>query len=289
MSANLIKPVDHDSDPRIRRNLWGNEKIERYEEMSRGIVDRIIDSIIDDDLKGSYGEWLTKNELKWVKFFGRSGKTVQNIYIPKEKGETTEIDLVYITRKGIFVFESKNYSGWIFGNEKDLYWTVSLPNGAKHRFYNPIKQNRTHIKWLSAFIGKGVPMFSVIVFSERCELKKILTESPDVKVIKRERTYAAVRDIWDVSPDALNEEEISAVYNKLMALTNVDASFKAAHINNIEQKYKQKTECLNCPRCGGKLVLRTAKKGENAGNQFYGCSNFPECRYIKNISSDDHL
>ena len=38
-----------------------------------------------------------------------------------------------------------------------------------------------------------------------------------------------------------------------------------------------------CPNCGGKLVLRTARKGDNAGKQFYGCGNFPKCRYIKNL------
>ena len=40
---------------------------------------------------------------------------------------------------------------------------------------------------------------------------------------------------------------------------------------------------LICPKCGSKLILRTAKKGGNAGNQFYGCSAFPKCRYIENI------
>ena len=34
---------------------------------------------------------------------------------------------------------------------------------------------------------------------------------------------------------------------------------------------------------GGTLVLRTAKKGANAGNSFYGCSNYPKCRYVQNI------
>lgn len=38
-----------------------------------------------------------------------------------------------------------------------------------------------------------------------------------------------------------------------------------------------------CPWCGNKLVLRTATKGKNAGNKFYGCSNFPKCRFIRNI------
>ncbi|NVK23737.1 MAG: restriction endonuclease [Gammaproteobacteria bacterium] len=38
-----------------------------------------------------------------------------------------------------------------------------------------------------------------------------------------------------------------------------------------------------CPKCGASLVLRTAKKGSNAGNQFWGCSTYPKCRFTKNI------
>ena len=114
--------------------------------MAKGLMDMIIDSIFDDEWVGRHGEKLTERELKLVRFFGRKGKTLRNVYIPKDNGETSEIDVVYITQKGIFVFESKNYSGWIFGDEKDTYWTVMLPNRQKNRFYNPIKQNRTHIK-----------------------------------------------------------------------------------------------------------------------------------------------
>lgn len=36
---------------------------------------------------------------------------------------------------------------------------------------------------------------------------------------------------------------------------------------------------LICPRCSSELVLRTAKRGTNAGMQFYGCSGFPRCRF----------
>lgn len=169
--------------------------------MAKGLMDMIIDSIFDDEWVGRHGEKLTERELKLVRFFGRKGKTLRNVYIPKDNGETSEIDVVYITQKGIFVFESKNYSGWIFGDEKDTYWTVMLPNRQKNRFYNPIKQNRTHIKWLQKYVSGDIPLFSIIVFSERCELKKVEVESTDVKVIKRDRTYAAVRDIWDSHED----------------------------------------------------------------------------------------
>jgi restriction system protein len=41
-----------------------------------------------------------------------------------------------------------------------------------------------------------------------------------------------------------------------------------------------------CPQCGGELVLRTARKGAKAGKQFYGCSRFPSCRYVRDIEAD---
>ena len=37
----------------------------------------------------------------------------------------------------------------------------------------------------------------------------------------------------------------------------------------------------NCPSCGGNMVERTARKGKNAGNTFWGCSNFPKCRFTR--------
>ncbi len=271
--------------------------------MAKGWMDVIIDKILDDEWVGKHGEKLTERELKLVKFLGRKGKTLRNVYLPKDNGETSEVDLIYITQKGIFVFESKNYSGWIFGDEKNKNWTAMLPNKQKNQFYNPIMQNKTHLKWMRNYIGEEIPLFSIIVFSERCELKKVTVESPDIKVIKRDLTYATVRDIWDKNPDAVTDEKIEELYTKLKELTNVDKATKAAHIENIEKKFKKNTEPakdeieievskgdsitsnptdpdqdLLCPKCGSKLILRTAKKGDNAGKQFYGCSAFPKCR-----------
>ena len=183
--------------------------------MAKGLFDLLLDSIFDEEWKGRRGEKLTARELKLVSFFGRDGKTLRNVYVPTSDGKTSEIDLLYITRKGIFVFESKNYSGWVFGDEKGKYWTVMLPNREKNKLFNPIIQNNTHIKWLRVYIGNDVPLFSIIVFSERCELKKVPENTSVVKIIKRDRTYATVRDIWDESVDALSEEDVENVYLKL--------------------------------------------------------------------------
>lgn len=265
--------------------------------MGKGLLDLVFDSIFDDAWIGKHGEKLTERELKLVRLFGRKGKILRNVYLPKDNGETSEVDVVFITQKGIFVIESKNYSGWIFGDEKNKNWTSSLPNGQKNHFYNPIMQNRTHLKWMKNYVGEDIPLFSIIVFSERCELKKVTVYSEDIKIIKRDRTYATVRSIWDENPDAVSDKQLNKIFEKLEALTNVDAAVKAAHIENIEKQYKNPpskepiastatatpvaAETLICPKCGNPLVLRTAKKGPNAGNQFYGCSAFPRCRYTQ--------
>lgn len=203
------------------------------------LMDRLVDQIVDADFIGRRGEKLTARELKLVRFMGRDGKILRNVYIPKDNGETSEIDVMYITQKGIFVIESKNYSGWIFGDEKSRYWTVMLPNKQKNKLYNPIFQNRTHIRWLSEYLQQEIPFFSLIVFSERCELKKVTVESTDVRVLKRDRIYANVRDIWDNVPDVLTAEEVQALYDRLKPLTEVDEATKQAHIDTINDKYKK--------------------------------------------------
>ncbi len=271
--------------------------------MAKSLLDKLIDSVFDAEWTGKRGEKLTERELKLVSLFGRKGMILRNLYLPKENGETSEIDLIYITQKGIFVFESKNYSGWIFGDEDAQYWMVTLPNREKHKFNNPIRQNRTHIRWLSRYVGADVPLYSIIVFSERCELKQVNVKSADIRVIKRDGTYAAVRSIWDAAPDAITEDGIIALYEKLKSLTDVDKATKAAHIDHIKNTYQDRkrdheTEPPSkegaaamqtdgnerlCPRCGKKLVLRTAKSGSNTGKQFWGCSGYPSCKYTESI------
>ena len=82
----------------------------------------------------------------------------------------------------------KNYSGWIFGNENSLNWTQILPmrtgQSKKTQFYNPVKQNNTHIRYLKKLIGSNIPIYSIIVFSDKCTLKDIKAGSENVYIIQ---------------------------------------------------------------------------------------------------------
>ena len=103
--------------------------------------------------KGQYGEYLTEYALEHNLVPKGRFELLKNLYLPAD-GKTTEIDQVMIHHRGIFVVESKNYSGWIFGDEEGLYWTQSLKGNVRNRFYNPIRQNANHIKYLAKYLSE---------------------------------------------------------------------------------------------------------------------------------------
>lgn len=241
------------------------------------------------DALGKRGEDAVASKLSWAGIFGREGLTLQNVYVPTGNGKTVEIDLLYITVKGIFVIESKNYSGYIFGNEKNREWTTTLYAGKsflgfkqveKHHFYNPIWQNKTHINCLRRYLSEDIPMWSLVVFSDRCEFKDVSYQAEDTIVCHKRDLGYEIKKIWNRVPDALTEEEVKKVHSKLCSRISVDEATKTEHVAQIRTGQHS---TYKCPLCGGKLVLRTAKKGPYAGNQFYGCSNYPECRYTRNL------
>ena len=66
-----------------------------------------------------------------------------DLYLDNGNEKYSQIDLVVATKVGIVVFEVKEYSGWIFGNQNQRNWTQLLAYGKqKYYFYNPIFQNK---------------------------------------------------------------------------------------------------------------------------------------------------
>ena len=180
--------------------------------------------------RGNYGEYLTYRCLTGMEGYNR---ILTNVYLPKDDGATTEIDLIMISLKGIFVFESKNYSGWIFGNEAGPMWTQTLKGGMKNKFYNPIWQNRGHIKALDSYLGGSYSrrFFSYIVFSERCTLKNINLRSRNVYVVKRNELYTELMSHQYIP--CLTMEEVDNIYETLSKYANVEEEIKQRHKESL--------------------------------------------------------
>lgn len=163
-------------------------------------------------------------------------KIIRNAYIPYN-GTTSEIDLILITEYGIYVIESKNYSGWIFGSANNKYWTQSLNKHSKYKFYNPILQNRTHINALSNYLNISKNKFnSFIVFSNNSKLKKVPADNKYYRIMYANQVNEYIdRDIKNKNKIFTNEY-MEDIYNNLLPTANVTDKIKQEHINDIKQK-----------------------------------------------------
>lgn len=113
----------------------------------------------------NYGEVLVRNSL--AEYCSNKDAHVLNcITLRLEDGSTTQIDHILICTKGIFVIETKHYSGWIFGDSKSKLWTQIIYNN-KYTFQNPLFQNYKHVKEIQRVFDFVDPrhIHNIVVFS----------------------------------------------------------------------------------------------------------------------------
>ena len=206
---------------------------------------------------------------------GKIYRDFNNVTIETSNG-TTQIDHVIVSKFGIFVIETKNIKGWIFGGEKQTSWTQSL-YGKKYKFQNPLLQNYRHTKALADFLGiNQSKIHSLVMFWSECTFKTPMPEN----VLNTGYT-GYIKSKTDV---LFTDEEVEAVCEAISTGRLPKGwSTKAEHLKSLKERHASTTIC---PKCGGQLLLRTAHKGKNAGSQFYGCENYPKCRYTADV--EDH-
>lgn len=346
--------------------------------------------------KGMLGETVI-NIATWLKLDKESYHRLNNITLPLADGGSTQIDHVIVSKYGIFVIETKNYKGWIYGNEKQRQWTQAFANGSKYKFQNPLRQNYLHIKTLAELLDLELSHFhSMIAFIGECELKtrdelpahvlkggivtyikskqnEMLTEAevlaivaqieskrftkswrtnrehkaylkdkystdkpsdhnsktfksststptadksdnqksldiivgngvsttPKSQPITQERMKS--KDVQQWSGQAERDDLLSMPFTSKNAvfltpfevtayeLNEVKAGNVAVKIETIDSKQSDSiinnTAVPNCPKCESTMIERVAKKGARQGQTFYGCSQFPKCREIVNVSA----
>lgn len=182
----------------------------------------------------SRGEWSEKDLIYRLIKAGIPASTIfHDLYIPTKNGHT-QVDLIIPTNVGIFVFEVKDYSGWLFGNANQNKWTQVLAYGQeKHQFYNPIKQNANHIEALQSTSEqlKNIPIFSIIVFYGSCELKDITNIPHNCWLAYNCNVARIVKNIIETSPPAPYTDKWEVMRILKSAVTNGDnEAIKEAHI-----------------------------------------------------------
>lgn len=262
---------------------------------------------------GIYGEDNIAYELKnshmpmWV---------IHDLYLEYE-GFTAQIDYLIITKKRFIVVECKNLVGNIEVNSNGDF-IRTFEGGKKEGLYSPVTQNKRHLELIKkirvdergniftkALMGKTFydDWRSVVVLANP---KTYLNSKYAKKEIKEQviradqlinyiRNVNSERDATSVG-EALTEKfanymlakhkecpkDLVNKYTKLIENTkNAEKPQETAKEEPKEEQAEETT--ILCPKCGATMIKRVATRGANAGNEFYGCSNYPKCRCIINI------
>lgn len=232
---------------------------------------RLFKPILKPIIKGFLGE-KTINLL--LKPLPNDKYIVLNDIFLEINGVTTQIDHIVLSIFGIYVIETKNYTGWILGNENDEYWVQSI-YGKRNRFKNPIRQNYGHIEMLKNLLSdyKHIPIHSMIAFSSDSELKVKCEKTPVVHFLQVRKLINKM----ECEP-IVTFDEIVAISNIVKAANITDKAKRKQHASSIQKKVddvRDKEQNGICPKCGAALVERKGKYGK-----FIGCSNYPKCKHI---------
>ncbi|CDD03106.1 nuclease-related domain (NERD) protein [Ruminococcus sp. CAG:382] len=222
-------------------------------------------------VKGIIGEAIVRIIIGKNSIDSKAPKfVINNLVLESANGRTSQIDHVVINQNGVFVIETKNYSGRIYGNDSQINWTQVLNYGrVKNHFYNPIKQNYTHICVIQELLKQKVEIFSVVVFVKG-----------NIRYINSENVYnvfGLMKKLKTNSKICISIEQMNLIYDTLIEHNKNMVVSNSEHIACVE---RMKNDVKNgiCPRCGSILVVRHGKNGD-----FMGCSKYPRCRFTKSI------
>lgn len=168
-------------------------------------------------------------------------RILANVYLFNKNGTRTEIDIIMIHETGFYIIESKRYTGYIIGNEKNENWThIVYRHNQKYsyRIYNPILQNQHHVKVLKQTLNIMNPIYlnSYVVFSGNCKINKIVTSPTcNTKVLKIDSLIDKINIDISKSYRAFTIDQIDLYYQKLKVFANKDKDIKEKHKKRIKE------------------------------------------------------
>ena len=198
------------------------------------------DKLLRTVTQNGRGTWSERDLIIRLLKSGIPSKSIyHDLYVKKNDGSYSQVDLVVVTEVGIVVIEVKKYSGWIYGVGDRKNWVQVLAYGKeKYSLYNPIFQNDGHIRTIKNSLPNylNVPFHSMIVFYGDCKLKKISNVPSDVLVVKANKAIDTFNDIILKCPITnFYTKEVVTVLKKGVENGN-DLEIQNVHVQNVENR-----------------------------------------------------
>ena len=235
------------------------------------IILAILNAFFVPKIRGALGESSVKHLLSRLP---EDSYRVLNDIMVNGKYGLTQIDHVVVSKYGVFVVETKNMKGKIYGGDQSREWT-KYSKGRKMTFKNPMNQNYGHVKALEQLTNLSPDLFhSIVVFVGSARLqfdagRGVVYERDLLKLIRSYQT------------EVISISQVDHITEMIWSANNNTSETRKEHLTQIRSKTadnEAKIKNMICPKCGGELKIRKGHYGK-----FYGCSNYPKCRFTKNI------
>lgn len=198
--------------------------------------------ITRNNIRGNVGEWQVANVLRQLN--PEQFVVLNDIMFEKQQTAaneiaTTQIDHIVVSIYGIFVIETKNYAGKIYGTEKSPKWQY-YSHGNKYEFYNPLRQNYKHTKTLQdllmrnaqaiGIMGVDFLIYPIVAFSGNAEIRVQVTGAD---VVYFGNVPQAIYS--HCSQPVLTKQQVDNIVNCILYHNVNSDEKKQEHIQNIRQ------------------------------------------------------
>ncbi len=232
-----------------------------------------------NEISGGFGEWMAKTYSKTIP----GALVLHDVLIDGADEYTSQIDLVLIGNRGVYVVEVKSFSdAKIYGDTQKAKWYY-YNHGKKYEIYSPLRQNKKHVEYLKTFLKEfgDVPVFSIITMI--CDDFKISGEYPADTIVCNSLP-AMERGLYKIAenkPEVFDDAQKQEMFDYIKNNQHIGKEARLEHKQNViayKESLKEGKKQKICPYCKGELVLRNGKNGK-----FYGCKNYPKCRYTRSF------
>lgn len=214
--------------------------------------------VTDDEQSGIDGEDVV------ARFLCKFGTVFNNYIIVNDWNQSCEIDHILVNSCGIFIIETKNWYGTLYGNKDDKNWEL-YRNGKTDYRRNPVRQNEYHVWAFNKFFKQNITVFACVVFL-RTDIENVQADNVF--------TLGSFKEFLESKQSKYSENQVK---NYCLLLKEKRSTIThEQHLANI-RKTQQALDDGICPLCGNKLRIRISDK------TYLECSDYPKCKYKRKM------
>lgn len=222
--------------------------------------------------RGHWGNWGEHKVNSGLSSYldEKTYRVIADVTLPSGDG-TTQIDHLVVSRYGIFVIETKDKTGWIFGHPDHARWTQVIYRD-RYSFQNPIRQNYKHVKTVQELLCLSrIQVLNVVVFTGTCRFK---TPMPPAVVKGVSGLVGFIRSQRAI---VIDDAQLPRLVAEIQA-ARLEPGYETdrAHVRNVRRQMAERRQNPGaCPRCGSAMTGRTNR---STGERFLGCTRYPDCK-----------